>query len=229
MGVVAVDSHTEQDPSVLKIVETIKMAPKVQLLYFDGRGRGEIIRMILGYGGVEFEDKRVKMEEWPQVKPTTKCGFMPELTWDDKIMVQSNAITRFVAREVGIAGKNNVEMAQCDAVVDFCSELAEASVSVKFAPDEEKKKAALEKFNGKLDGFIKNIEKMLEENGGEWMVGKEFTWADLYVAVALFQWTESFAGVKWEEKTPKLLALNKKVLDLPKIKAHMESRPDAPF
>ena len=124
------------------------------------------------------------------------------------------------------------------------------SVSVKFAPDEEKKKAAVEKFNGKLDGFIKNIEKMLEENGGEWMVGKEFTWADLYVAVALFQvkfnvilvtlfpfhnnasllqWTESFAGVKWEEKTPKLLALNKKVLDLPKIKAHMESRPDAPF
>ena len=50
---------------------------------------------------------------------------MPELTWDDKILVQSNAITRFVAREVGIAGKNNVEMAQCDAVVDFCSELAE--------------------------------------------------------------------------------------------------------
>ena len=53
---------------------------------------------------------------------------MPELTWDDKIMVQSNAITRFVAREVGIAGKNNVEMAQCDAVVDFCSELAEGKL-----------------------------------------------------------------------------------------------------
>ena len=46
------------------------MAPKVQLLYFDGRGRGEIIRMILSYGGVEFEDKRVKMEEWPQLKPS---------------------------------------------------------------------------------------------------------------------------------------------------------------
>lgn len=50
---------------------------------------------------------------------------MPELTWDDKLLVQSNAIARFVAREVGIAGKSNVEMAQCDAVVDFCSELAE--------------------------------------------------------------------------------------------------------
>ena len=33
---------------------------------------------------------------------------------------------------------------------------------MKFAPDEDKKKAALEKFNGKLDGFIKNIEKILQ-------------------------------------------------------------------
>ena len=48
------------------------MAPNVQLLYFDGRGRGEIIRIILTYGGVEFEDKRVSFEEWPQVKPSKK-------------------------------------------------------------------------------------------------------------------------------------------------------------
>ena len=46
------------------------MAPKVKLLYFDGRGRGEMIRIMLSYGGVEFEDKRIKMEEWPQVKPS---------------------------------------------------------------------------------------------------------------------------------------------------------------
>ena len=60
----------------------------------------------------------------------TKVGFMPELKWNDKIVVQSNAITRFVAREVGIAGKNNVEMAQCDAIVDFCSEMVAGRVKV---------------------------------------------------------------------------------------------------
>ena len=43
------------------------------------------------------------------------------------------------------------------------------------------------------------------------------------------QWTELFAKVEWEDKTPKLLALTKKVHDIPKIKAHLESRPDAPF
>ena len=44
-----------------------------------------------------------------------------------------------------------------------------------------------EKFKGKLDNFIKNMEKLLDENGGEWMVGKAFTWADLYIAVVLQQ------------------------------------------
>ena len=65
---VAVDSRTEQDSSTPFSI--IKMAPKVKLLYFDGRGRGEMIRIMLSYGGVEFEDKRIKMEEWPQVKPS---------------------------------------------------------------------------------------------------------------------------------------------------------------
>ena len=49
------------------------------------------------------------------------------------------------------------------------------------APQEEK-----DKFKGKLDNFIKTMEKLLDENGGEWMVGNGFTWADLYVMVVLY-------------------------------------------
>ena len=55
---------------------------------------------------------------------------MPELKWNGKVVGQSNTITRFVAREVGIAGKNNVEMAQCDAIVDFCSEMVAGRVQI---------------------------------------------------------------------------------------------------
>ena len=61
-----------------------------------------------------------------------------------------------------------------------------------FSPDGEEKNQALEKFKEKLETFIKNIEKILEDNGGDWMVGDEFTWADLYVAYVLNQasWNE---------------------------------------
>ena len=54
---------------------------------------------------------------------------MPEIIWDGTRLAQSVAIYRLVAKEVGIAGKHNVEMAQCDGVVDFCSEMAEGKVS----------------------------------------------------------------------------------------------------
>ena len=50
------------------------------------------------------------------------------MTWGDKILVQSNTITRFVARKADIAGKNYVEMAQCDAIAEFCSEVTEGKV-----------------------------------------------------------------------------------------------------
>merc|ERR1711992_205043 len=171
---------------------TNAMAPKVEVLYFDTYGRVEIIRTILNYGGIEFEDKRFQVEEWAATKPTTKFGFVPQVTWDGKVMAQSNTITRFVAREVGIAGKNNME-----------------------------------KFKGKLDNFIKNMEKLLDENGGEWMVGKGFTWADLYVAVVLNHWTKRCTKMDFE--SPKLAALSKKVYNIPKIKSYIDSRPQRPL
>ena len=68
------------------------------------------------------------METFNSIISATKFGFMPELKWNGKVVGQSNTITRFVAREVGIAGKNNVEMAQCDAIVDFCSEMVAGMV-----------------------------------------------------------------------------------------------------
>ena len=72
---------------------------------------------------IDYQAKLQNQIKSQHLIPATKVGFMPQLTWDDNILVQSNAITRFVAKEVGIAGKNNMEMAQCDAIVDFCSEM----------------------------------------------------------------------------------------------------------
>ena len=44
------------------------MAPKIKLIYFDARGRAEMNRIMLTYGGVEFEDYIIKHEEWEEVK-----------------------------------------------------------------------------------------------------------------------------------------------------------------
>ena len=48
------------------------MAPKIKLTYFDVRARAELSRMILAQAGVEYEDCRIKGEDWQKMKPGKK-------------------------------------------------------------------------------------------------------------------------------------------------------------
>ena len=42
--------------------------PKYQLIYFNARGRAEIPRLLFAEAGVEYEDTRIELEEWPAMK-----------------------------------------------------------------------------------------------------------------------------------------------------------------
>lgn len=45
--------------------------PTYKLTYFNIQGLAEPIRMLLSYGGIEFEDVRVeKDKDWPALKPS---------------------------------------------------------------------------------------------------------------------------------------------------------------
>lgn len=46
------------------------MASSYKVTYFDIMGLGEPIRVLLSYGGLEFEDFRVQKENWPNLKPS---------------------------------------------------------------------------------------------------------------------------------------------------------------
>ena len=39
-----------------------------RLIYFDFKGRGELIRFLFAGVGVPFQDVRISKNEWPQVK-----------------------------------------------------------------------------------------------------------------------------------------------------------------
>ena len=44
------------------------MAPKYTLHYFDTTGRGQLIRMMFEYAGVEFTDTRYTLADIPKIK-----------------------------------------------------------------------------------------------------------------------------------------------------------------
>ncbi len=42
--------------------------PKVKLNYFNVRGLGEVTRLMLAYGNVDFEDVRFGFDTWAEYK-----------------------------------------------------------------------------------------------------------------------------------------------------------------
>merc|ERR1739845_251823 len=102
------------------------------------------------------------------LKDSTPFGQLPVLKWDGVELAQSVACARFIAREVGLAGKTSMEQAQADEIVDVIQDLINAWVKLYFAKDE----AALKNFaDVTLTTALGQLEKKLESRGGKHFVG----------------------------------------------------------
>ncbi|XP_059054885.1 uncharacterized protein LOC131848938 isoform X2 [Achroia grisella] len=103
-------------------VSPIKMA-NVVFHYFPAKALGESIRMLLAFGGQEFEDDRIPMDKWPEYKPKTPFGQMPVLEMNGKEYTQSIAISRYLGRLYGLAGADVEEDFLIDQNVDFLNDI----------------------------------------------------------------------------------------------------------
>merc|ERR1711997_1206901 len=198
----------------------LAMAPKVKLTYFNLRAKGEPARLLLAYGGIKYEDYRVSFEdqrEWKAMKPTTPYGSLPLLEWDGVCIAQSMAIARFLAKEVGLAGRNNLEAAQVDEIVDAVNDIFQAGLNAIFSGDD----AQMKKYEKEtLPAGLANIEKILESRGGQYMVGNALSWADL----RLFDFCHSLPKPSLV-KFPRISNLTERVGNIPNIKTWVQSRP----
>merc|ERR1712038_254570 len=198
-------------------------APKVKLTYFNLRGRAEPSRLLLAYGGIKFEDCRITPgfedpKEWMALKPKTPYGSLPLLEWNGTNVAQSMAIARFIAREVGLAGRNNLEAAQIDEIIDAINDMINTGAKAFFAKDE----AAMKKHATEtIPAGLGNIEKRLEARGGQFLSGNAFSWADLHV----FDFCSNLPDKSCLEKVPKIKNLTERVSKIPNIKSWVESRP----
>ena len=94
------------------------MKHSYKFVYFDSRGRGEIIRLVLAATGQPWEDERIGYEELAKLKPgkmyemdaflirhllppDTPLGQIPLLYVDGKPLSQTLVIIHYVANQHG--------------------------------------------------------------------------------------------------------------------------------
>ncbi|CAH2093197.1 unnamed protein product [Euphydryas editha] len=201
--------------------------PEVKFYYFHVKVAGEAIRMLLAYGSQEFEDIRLSDEEWAALKPTMPFGQLPVLEIDGKKYAQSIAISRYLGRKYGLAGKDIEEDFQIDQVMDFFGDLRTRAIAL-FHEEDEANKAKIQKEYEKnyYPVTLKKLNEIITENNGHLALGK-LTWAD-FVFAGIYDCLRVLLKIPdIDEQFPNFKKLQKSVLSIPKVKAYCDKAPKA--
>ncbi|XP_011702074.1 PREDICTED: glutathione S-transferase-like [Wasmannia auropunctata] len=97
--------------------------PSYKLIYYPITALAEPIRFLFSYADIEFEDERFDRKDWPKLKDTMPFGKVPVMIVDGKKIDQSVAICRYLAKQCGLAGKNDWESLEIDSIVDTIHDL----------------------------------------------------------------------------------------------------------
>ena len=80
-------------------------------------------------------------------------------------------ICRFLANEFELAGKNNLERARADMIVDCVSDTYNKFVTAVTAPEDKKAELEAKFDNETVPAGLELFEKLLKQNDGEFFVG----------------------------------------------------------
>ncbi|XP_077992743.1 putative glutathione S-transferase 6 [Glandiceps talaboti] len=212
--------------------------PKIVLYYFNFRARAEVIRLILHYGGVPFEDKRITFEEWGEMTKNNAyrgpLGQLPYAELDGEVICQTAALVRLAARKVGICGENDWETAKADSLVDTEQEALLKVGSAYLGPEGEREEKLKEIATNIIPGYLARMEKTLESNdgGNGFFVGKKITHAD-FMVYSKMDTVINIAKMHGKDSVldsyPLLKAHYTKMSALPQLQEYLKNRPDAPF
>uniref|UniRef100_H2ZPT7 glutathione transferase n=1 Tax=Ciona savignyi TaxID=51511 RepID=H2ZPT7_CIOSA len=158
---------------------------KILLGYWDLRGLGEPIRVMLEHLGVEYDEKKFghyksgdgwDRSEWRSVKFTLGFDYpnLPYLTDGDVKVSESWAIMKYLARKFKVLGAaNEEEQIKCDVAEGVVQDFRSNFTSMCYNPEFDSLKANyLSELPAKLTLFEKNL-----AHGG-WLIGSKLTYVD---------------------------------------------------
>jgi len=210
-----------------------KQHSKPKLTYFDGRGLAEVARLLLHDAGVDFEDVRITRETFDQLKASGSLpyGQVPILEHNNSKIAQSNSIYRYLAREYGYMGSNNVEAALIDSILEaLASDLRPHLRSLWNEKDEAKKAELKDKLTKEVfPRWVGHFEDMLKHNhGGQgFIVGDKISLGDIALYYFFTSMAKDYPNVL--EHAPLLRGLVDRVAQRPKIADYVAHRKETPF
>ncbi|KAI0983909.1 hypothetical protein GJ496_009879 [Pomphorhynchus laevis] len=162
----------------------------MKLTYFNGSGKAELARLVLAVAKVPYEFVGISFNNWDKFKSTTPIGQVPFLEFTSEgstiIMPQSIAIARYLAKEHNLAGKNNLESALIDVVVDTVADILNYYFDVIYHLTEEEKITQMPILRDqRIPEAINNFKKLMNmynpSGKTPYFIGDQLSLADLYV------------------------------------------------
>ncbi|CAN7985230.1 unnamed protein product [Ixodes hexagonus] len=200
------------------------MAPV--LGYWDTRGRAQMIRNLLVYKDVAFEDKRLPYgpppdyasAEWQAEKFSLDLKFpnLPYYIDGDVRLTQSHAILRYLGRKHDLAGRTEEEVTQLDQLEQQAGDLLMKLAMTAFAPDLD---AARKTYEENMGNELKPWAEYLR--GRAWALGERLTYVDFILHEAL-DWIRDFKPDAFQ-RFPTLVKYVEAFEELPNLKQYFAS------
>ena len=161
----------------------------MKLHYFEFYGRAEPIRLLLSHAGVQFDDVRHKMEDWPELKQKSEqfeLGQLPVLEKDGKNYCQAMAILRYLGASHGYLPEDAEQLYRVDRLMDLLSDFCVSIFKLRHVTEPEEQKTMFgELCETHYPKYFGYWEKELKSNSSqEFLVGDKASIVDFaYLAV----------------------------------------------
>nr|WBV74678.1 glutathione S-transferase [Mytilus galloprovincialis] len=192
-----------------------------KLTYVNGRGRGELIRIILAGVGLEYtEEYLTTKEQWEELKKSGKLLYnqVPLLEIDGLELVQTGAIARYLARKYNMYGSNDQEAVKVDMYYEGSRDFYSVFIAMVFTDENECLKKAKEVMVPK---YLPVYEKILETGNTKYLVGDSISIADLGLLECLLA-VEEFLGMELMDSYPILKEYYQKLKALDRISTFLK-------
>lgn len=165
---------------------------KVKVTYFGGNGRAAIIRAILDYEKVPFENEVIDFKDWPNIKnDDSRFEFhqLPVLEINGKKMTQSLALYIYLAKKFDLYGKDFYEQYIIDSLIASNEDFVSLMHSM-FRPETEDEKNNPDKykqmFKDKISFYLRVYEKRYNDLGSKkYFLGDKISLADFFIGTTV--------------------------------------------